>query len=91
MRTRTENDTHMDARTLALSYAGKQVRMHAHTHAYTYAHTSVRHVPTPALRLIPKYELPGSRSKLLEALPTLKAAVKKSGSAFYTYNSGVSK
>ena len=39
---------------------------HAHararTHAHTYAHTSVRHVPTPALLLIPKYKLPGSKS-----------------------------
>ena len=45
--------------------------------------------PTPALWLIPKYELPGSKSKLLEALPTLKAAVEEDKYAFWTNDSGV--
>ncbi len=83
----TKACAHKHAHSLVCSHAHAHAR--ARTHAHTYAHTSVRHVPTPALRLIPKYELPGSRSKLLEALPTLKAAVEEDECAFDTRRSGV--
>ena len=39
----------------------------------------------------PKHGLPGSKSKLLEALPILKAALEKDEYAFYTSGTGVSK
>ena len=84
----TKACAHKHAHSLVCSHA--HVHARARTHAHTYAHTSVRHVPTPALRLIPKYEIPGSKSKLLEALPTLKAAVEKNKRAFKTDKSGVS-
>ena len=84
----TKACAHKHAHSLVCSHAHAHAR--ARTHAHTYAHTSVRHVPTPALWLIPKYKLPGSKSKLLEALPTLKAAFEKKKNAFQTYASGVS-
>ena len=67
-----------------------RARTYTHTCSRAHTHTSARHVLTLALRPNPKYELPGSKSKLLEALPTLKAAVEKNKTAFNTSYSGVS-